>query len=438
MVIFPVAPFSAHTGKEPIDYEKEYLTPSLENVISEGKDFKKMNAYIERWMRRWDIVGASVAVMKHNKLVYAKGFGYTDTSHTLEVNPTHLFRIASVSKLVTGIAIMRLVESGILDLDKPVFGTDGYLQGPIYNSFRDSRTRRITCRELLYHQGGFTAKLGDPLFEGPELAKSQGWTLPVPTDSLISFTLKKRRLRFTPGRGYEYSNFGYLILSRVIESVTDMKYEDFVRWSVLQPLGISDMELGKALHKDRNRFEVDYYDFPKMDKRESNYDFNKEALTTAGASGLPHLEGAGGWIASASDLARIVAGANGVQDSQVPPLLSKSSVHEMVTPQNKLNPSLVMGWRAASGKHWWRTGTLAGTSAMVSREKDGTVWVMILNTSTYKRNHMPTQIRNAMRYGMALVPHWPERDLFDRYLNGGRYLKHAQVPAIDPIALEDD
>ncbi|WP_338238677.1 serine hydrolase domain-containing protein [Persicobacter diffluens] len=430
-------PFQAHRVIK-IDYDKEYLTPALENFVSEGESFSRMNAYLDRWLKRWEVVGASVAVMKNNKLVYAKGFGHTDENQQLEVNPTHLFRVASISKLITATAAMRLVEAGILELDHSVFGPTGYLKGGIYDQFRDSRAYKIKVEDLIYHRGGFTAKLGDPLFDAPKIAEEMSWELPLPTDSLISYTLKKRKLRYTPSRGYEYSNFGYLILSRVIQEVTDMPYEEFVKWSILQPLGIKDMELGKPLEQDRNKFEVAYYDFPKGEKRASNFKVNEEGLTTASASGLPYLEGAGGWIASASDLVRMVAGIDGVQDGVVTDILAPETVEQMVTPLDSKNPSLVMGWRAANEGRWWRTGTLAGTSAMVSREKDGTVWVMILNTSTYKRNYMPSQIRSAMRYGMALVKDWPDRDLFDNYLYGGRYLKHSTVPPLNPKELVNE
>ncbi len=87
----------------------------------------RFDSVMESFIRRWQVSGASVALVKHGKLVYAKGYGLADKENNEPVQPTHLFRIASISKLVTAVGIMKLVESNQLSLNDTVFGENGIL-----------------------------------------------------------------------------------------------------------------------------------------------------------------------------------------------------------------------------------------------------------------------------------------------------------------------
>ena len=98
---------------------------------------------IARIMHDFDIPGAAVAVVRHGRLVYARGFGMADREAGTPVQPDSLFRIASVSKPITAVAVLKLVEDGLLDLDARVFPD------------LLTRMNRITVRDLLRHGGGF-------------------------------------------------------------------------------------------------------------------------------------------------------------------------------------------------------------------------------------------------------------------------------------------
>ena len=100
----------------------------LTNSNSSGAEFEGCDKIVGSFMKKWTIAGASVAVSKNGRLVYARGFGLADTAADIETQPYSKFRIASISKLVTAIAIMKLHEDGNLSLDDKVFGPDGILK----------------------------------------------------------------------------------------------------------------------------------------------------------------------------------------------------------------------------------------------------------------------------------------------------------------------
>ena len=113
----------------------------ITNEQSSFPALTSLDNHINRFMDRWGIVGASVALVKDGKLLYAKGFGYANQEQQEEVQPEHLFRVASVSKLITAVAVMKLVEEGSISLDDQVFGKEGILNDSIYLDFRDRKVK---------------------------------------------------------------------------------------------------------------------------------------------------------------------------------------------------------------------------------------------------------------------------------------------------------
>ena len=124
-----------------------------------------MDKDIERYMKRWELRGVQIAVSRNDSLVYAKGFGWADEERGEAMTPGHIMRIASVSKLLTAVGIMKLREQGRLKLSDHVFGADGILNDTLYtNTIRDKRHFDITVEQLLRHEAGFTNYAGDPMF----------------------------------------------------------------------------------------------------------------------------------------------------------------------------------------------------------------------------------------------------------------------------------
>jgi len=123
----------------------------LDNSYSDFEGTEYIDMQVEAFIKRWKIEGASLAVTKDERLVYAKGFGTANSETGEDVKPGHLFRIASVSKLITAVAIMKLYEEGHLGLDEPVFGKQGILNDSVFMNYQDPRVEEITVRHLLNH-----------------------------------------------------------------------------------------------------------------------------------------------------------------------------------------------------------------------------------------------------------------------------------------------
>ena len=136
----------------------------INNNDSELDITLKFDRIIRKFMQKWEIKGASFALMKDDRLIYSKGYGFADEEENVPMDVMHVFRIASISKLITAVAIMKLQEEGKLTLQDRVFGPEGILNDTIFSDIKDPRTTKITVENLLRHQGGFSIAYGDPMF----------------------------------------------------------------------------------------------------------------------------------------------------------------------------------------------------------------------------------------------------------------------------------
>lgn len=379
----------------------------LLNSRSESMDFSGFERTINSFMRRWEITGASVAVAKDGKLVFARGFGLANREHNIPVEPYYRFRIASVSKLITAIAIMKLQEEGKLSVYDKVFGTDGILNDPFYSNPKDQRVYAITVAHLLSHEGGWTTRWGDQMFMPLEVSDAMGLKPPVDTKTIIRFALNKN-LHFTPGTGRSYSNLGYAILGLVIEKVTGMSYGDYCRKEILAPLGIYDMTLAKNLISEKAPFEVTYYEPGDAERKPSIYSYSEMVPASYGGNDIEALGGAGDWIATAPDLMKLLLAVDGFDTRK--DFLSDESIRFMTDTNNGYAP---IGWKTTIyDGTWWRTGTFPGTACMIKRQADGVAWVVLLNTSAWNGPEISTDINYMMARALFQVKNWPDDDLF--------------------------
>ena len=392
-------------GAVPISYK-------ISNSNSNSMETQAFDSIITSFMNRYNIVGASVAVAKDGRLVYSKGYGMADKEVQDPVSPRNLFRIASVSKLITAVAIMKLVEDEKLHIDDKVFGPDGILNDPQYLNYSDKRYEQITIHQLLNHTAGWNGKKGDPVFNSLYVARIMDVPPPADMPVIIEYALSKR-LNYTPGQKYSYSNLGYCILGEVIKKVTGMEYEEYVQFAILHPLGIYDMHIGKSFYDQRYPYEVRYYD---QEKSPLIYAYNGSGdLVPAeyGGNNIELLGAAGGWVASAPELAKLMVAIDGF-DSR-PDILSKRTIRYMT--KSKTHTNKLIGWRGADGHGtWWRTGTLAGTTCLIMRHNNETNWVLLLNTTTNKRSRIHNEISRTMFSALRTVDDWPGYDLFNQEL----------------------
>ncbi len=381
----------------------------LNNELSDLDEMKAFDRTFSEFLERWDIKGASVAIAKDGMMVYAKGFGYANAETGEHVQPYHQFRVASVSKLITAIAVMKLVEDGKLALSDKVFGKEGVLKNTAYWNVYDHRVYDITVKHLLEHSGGWTLRGGDPLFMPLTVSRFMRTNSPPDNETLMRYVLRNRRLGFVPGTRSIYSNFGYVVLGEIIEQVAEKPYETYIKQEVLSPLGIYDMQLGKTRFYERTDEEVKYYEANDPCKRYSCFGDGKLVQRPYGGNSIELLSSAGGWIASPAEILKLVLAVD--QDTSRPDILSRESIRMMTYPyRGGRDP---FGWKGTNKRGlWWRTGSFSGTSALVMKQPDNTTWVVFLNTSTWKGSYFPVNIFRTMIRGLNRVKEWPDQDLF--------------------------
>lgn len=416
LIIAAVVAIFMRTAEEKQVAEKEnvtsgiHLNDTLTNSMSDSPQLEDMENKIKRYLLRWEINGAQIAVTRNDSLLYVKGFGWADMEKKQEMQPFNIMRLASVSKLLTAVGVMRLAEAGTLKLSDHVFGPKGILNDTAFtNAIKDQRYLDITVEQLLRHKAGFTTGAGDPMFSTRYIMMQNRLTTPPDNNTLMKILLK-RRLGFTPGTAKRYSNVGYTLLSMIIEKKTRMSYEDYMRRFVFEPAGCYDFHIAGSYEKDRRRNEVKYY----MHKgSEPVYEYNNSGRMVEkcyGENDIPNLKGAGAWCASAAELSRLVASIDllpGVKD-----ILSKRSVEFMT--REMPDHDFSIGWNfCPKGRPWIRTGSLSGTSALVLRYPDGECWILITNTSTWKGHGFSNDtMRLFERLRQENRDKFPKRNLF--------------------------
>jgi CubicO group peptidase (beta-lactamase class C family) len=375
--------------------------PEMEDVDTTILDF----------METWDVPGASVAISKEGRLVYARGFGFANLITQEEVMPYHKFIIASVSKPITSVAILKLLEQNQISLDDKVFGPEGILSDSIYSSIRDSLVKNITIKDLLWHTGGWDRNIsGDPMFKSLEIATKMN-VPPPPTQEIIIEYMLKYNLDFNPGTDYAYSNFGYCILGRVIEKITGMTYADYVLDQILHPIGANDTQLGKNLLADAAIHEVYYYMFDGAPLANSVYGTGALVEWPYGGFDVEAMDAHGGWISTATDLVRFMLAVDGFNTR--PDILSPATINLMRTP-SPVNQNYALGWAVNSQGNWWHNGSLPGTSSILVRTTmDRMCWAVLINYRPSNSGAFSSALDGMMWDAVNTVSTWPEHDLFD-------------------------
>jgi CubicO group peptidase (beta-lactamase class C family) len=213
----------------------------------------------------------TLALMYDTKLVFREGYGWRDTNFTTVIHPDNLFRLASVSKMLTSSAIAKLVDEGYITTNTLVYN---YLGIPPWGGvLGDSRILNITVQMLLDHSGGwnnFTSPVGEPPFDTIEISSDLNLDYPAAATNVISWMFSKP-LDFTPGTTNVYCNFGYQILGRVIEKASGKPYLDYIQQNLLGDAGISN-SLGflnvvqsHSRPSDLAPWEIWYADLPSLD-----------------------------------------------------------------------------------------------------------------------------------------------------------------------------
>ena len=359
--------------------------------------------------------GIAVAVVHDGALVVANAYGTADIAGLQPLRPDHLFRVASVSKPVTGIAALRAIEDGLLDPDAAVFEI---LASHVNATGADPRLPLIRVRHLLHHTSGWNLfdYPEDPLFRSKEVADALGAPLPPGPETLVRW-VATQPLAFDPGMDFAYTNIGYVILGRVIAARTGFGYEDFVRQFVLEPAGITRARLGGITRAERAADEVEYESF-----QNSIWKSVFDGVTTVpepayGGINLVGFDASSAWLFSAVDLARLAAAADG--DGAYPDIVSRESVEFMTavgTPPDTqpLGVAWYLGTDAAGDvTEWDHAGGMPGTTSYLARLPTGVIIAVVSNTARDQDFFRDLVI--GLRNAVEGITDWPQTDLFPQY-----------------------
>jgi CubicO group peptidase (beta-lactamase class C family) len=258
-----------------------------------------LDARIPSLLKRYDVPGASLALVRGGELVWAGAYGYADTQEERPMTSETIYRVESISKPVTAWGVMRLVEQGLVELDAPV----GQYLGDWELPYSDYRRDAVTVRRLL------SASAGLPLGTiGTEVEY-------VPQSEMLSlqdFLTQEAHLIQEPGASFVYSDVGFNLLELLVEEVTRRDFAAYMRDEILIPLGMTDASFSWNEAVDES--------LP------MGYDLH-------GVPVPPYVypaRGSGGLFADVDDIARFVIAGMPGQDHSV---LCQESIHAMHTPK---------------------------------------------------------------------------------------------------------
>lgn len=367
---------------------------------------------------KYKVPGIAVSIAKDGKLVYARGFGTADLVSGEPTQPDTLFRVASVSKPITAMAVLKLIEDGRISLDTKVLAYIGRV------ATGDPRYNDITVRHLLQHSGGMDIETWgvDPSFPDRKTLEALGANLPPSRGDVLNFVLANFPLAFAPGTQYAYSNIGYMFLTDVIEKATGQPYEVYMKEKILGPLGITRMSVGGSLLTERRPGEARYWDKDRYD--ESIFaDPAGQVLVPYGTFSLRMFESGGGWVATMPDLVRFL---NAFDAGSGLSLLKPETIRLISQRPSYAGTASTyggLGWGILStpaGEIWDHSGGLQGTSAYFFRGVNGV-------SLAIAANHLPdddviedffADLQLGLIDQVLSITRWPATDITGTYFPG--------------------
>jgi D-alanyl-D-alanine carboxypeptidase len=338
-------------------------------------DIAAVNTNISNFMAAYNIPGASLAVTKNGKLVYLKGFGKANTTTGEAVTPAHRFRLASVSKTFTGVAIMKLVQAGSLNLDAKVFGVSGVLGSDFGTAPYNANLLNITVRHLLQNVSGSWggASGGDVIDQNPTYTYKQ----------FFDWVINTRPNPNVPGTVYDYSNINFVLAGRIIEKISGKSYINYIKEDIMASIGGTQTDMSGKTEAEQKANEVKYYG----QGADAAYVYN---------IAFPRRDADGGLMTTAKDLIRLV---NAIDGSATRPDILNTTNLTALTTTSSVFPGYACGIGIWSAENvWFNYGSLPGTRTGFMRNANGVCVSLLLNSRVD-----PTTGENPFVFGMQNV-----------------------------------
>ncbi len=360
----------------------------------------RIDQIFEEVMDEHQIAGGTMAIAKDGRLVLARGYGLADVAAGRSVTAETLFSLGSVTKSVSAVAALKLIEEGKLDLEGRLMDLLADIKPGRGQRVADPHFRLITVHHLLYHGSGLAHNTIRPDTKGAGDEDEGG------DDDVIAVyrAAMTRPLDFAPGSEHRYSNVGYLVLRLVIERAAGQPYEPFVRERILKPMGITRMvlETPEPIAGETRRY----------------------VIRPSGRRPAPHVPH--NWLATPTDMVRFLTALTGSRGRR---LLSKKTTDLMLAvPPPPIKPGregrhVGLGWdivRAVDGDYQFsKNGGKVGVSAWLEHLPGGIDWAFMINTSVgpnaeAKGPTAPREIIRRIDEAALSLRQWPELDLFAR------------------------
>jgi CubicO group peptidase (beta-lactamase class C family) len=333
-----------------------------QEVISfDTTSINKMNI-LDR-MKYYKVNGVSIAVIENGEIQWTKAYGLSDASTGERVSTQTLFQIASMGKVITALAALKLVKNKKITLDEDV---NNRLTSWKIAENKFTIKEKVTLRRLLCHSAGFTDDYG---FAGYSITDSIPTLINIIKAQPPANNSKALIVNYVPGTLYRYSGGGYLIIQQLIEDITGMPFTDYVEKEIFDKLNLQSSTYD--YYPDRNGFKVarGHDENGKIDAKEKYHVYPESA--------------AAGFWSTPGDIAKILIEMQQEYKGMTDKILNQQLLDSMLMPQSASNDrGLGVALKGAEQvEGFWHAGQNAGyNSLMYATTKTGQGAVVMLNS----------------------------------------------------------
>ena len=324
-------------------------TPKPRKWTVTGSGLSAFDAAVKEFMQANGVRAGQLSVGKAGSLKARRAYTWADEDYPITQVGT-LMRVASLSKMFTAACIQCLYDAGTLSEGTNAFAKAGVTQKALASQTLDPRVKDITVEQLVDHQGGWNSTTaGDWVFKMRKIAVDLGLNGPASKFDLVRYIFGEP-LQFDPGAMSQYSNIGYTTLAYLVEKTSGQSYETYLKNTILQPDGITDVKMARTLRSQRFPNEA-FYDDPGVW-------WSAAAPTTQKLTAFCH--GGEGWTTEAMD------GSGGL-----------CATADALVQFIRLHAVWGRGGRAAGSA---RTGSMAGVSSRAESRTDDVDFAFNFNT----------------------------------------------------------
>lgn len=328
---------------------RQAAAPAQQSAPLPAEKVRQIEALVAAEMAKQKIPGMSVAVVAGGQPRWAAGFGIQDIENEIPARASTVYRLGSISKPITAVAVMQLFERGRLDLDAPVRK---------YCPAFPEKQWPVTTRQVLGHLSGIRHYKSDEEFNSTRFYATV-------TDGLAMF--KDDPLLHEPGAKYTYTTFGYTVLGCVVEGASGQRFADFVRENVFAPAGMERIRVDSVADIIKGRAQG----YRITDKGE---------LTNSPLADNSYKVPGGGFVSTAEDLAKFAAALQAGK-------LLKRETSELMYARQKTNDgketNYGLGWgvgvRPGGGRAVGHSGGQQRVSTFLHMQPDQGLAVVIMS-----------------------------------------------------------